>query len=518
MTSQIIRWSLPVLLAAASIGGLVTSRGLIAPAPGPAVASSSPAQARLEPIVAHARPGQWSSLLAWAVRANVTVLAANQRAGILVIAVSKNRLSAVARAAAPLTDVLSVSGAKAAAASVADITLSPSPMLDYAPLVQRGLIGLDTHATGAGQTIAIIGWGDAISDADLSAWALGTGEPLIAEGLGAGKVQWIPLLGGSAMTSQGAQAELAMDVEYAHAMAPQATIRVYLAPDRCDSSGCLGDWAGLEAAVTVAVADGAKIIAGSWGGLESDLSTDGTGALEPVLQAAAQVGVSFFFASGDVGSAGGVEYPASSPWAVAVGGATLNPGQPRSALGLAAWSRSGGGCSSLFARPSWQPAVLAGCANRAVPDLALDGDPNTGAPVYLSYGGQRGWLLGGGTSLAAPMAAALYADACAEVSCGWANPTLAKADLQPGAYSPVLTGSNGAYQAGAGWNAVTGWGVPNWPIWLTALGGVPVSQVVSAAPAGPTSTPAAPAPAATVVPPTPTATKIARLPRGSRMS
>ncbi len=76
-------------------------------------------------------------------------------------------------------------------------------------------------------------------------------------------MQRITLLGGSAMTSQATQAEIAMDVEYAHVIAPQAALRVYLTPDRCTSFGCLDDWASLLAAVTVAVKDGANIIAGS---------------------------------------------------------------------------------------------------------------------------------------------------------------------------------------------------------------------------------------------------------------
>ncbi|MGH2409750.1 MAG: S53 family peptidase, partial [Chloroflexota bacterium] len=318
-------------------------------------------------------------------------------------------------------------------------------------------------------------------------------------------------------TVQSTQAEVAMDVEYAHAIAPQANLRVYFVPDTCDPTACKGDWSSLEGAVSTAVADGAKVVTGSWGDLESDLGSAGISTFEPILQSAAATGVSFFFASGDTGSAGGVAYPASSPWAVAVGGAQLSASDPASAANLSGWPLSGGGCSTLLARPAWQSAVLVGCANRAVPDLALDADPNTGVPIYFSLGTTQGWLIAGGTSLATPMAAALYADACAEAACGWANPALATAGTQSGAYSSVLAGSNGDYQAGPGWNAITGWGVPNFAIWRTALAG--------AAPSGtavPTATPVPAAPTATAtairVPPTASPTRVPRPPRGSRLS
>ncbi|HEY8283272.1 MAG TPA: S53 family peptidase [Chloroflexota bacterium] len=400
-------------------------------------------------------------------------------------------------------------------ATSADVPMSASAPLVYGPAVQRAVYGLSANETGAGQTIAVIGWGDPISDADLAIWAAGTGVAPLTSGTGSGQIQWHSVSGGSSATVQSTQAEVAMDVEYAHAIAPQANLRVYLVPDTCDQTACKGDWSSLEAAVRQAVADGAKLVTGSWGDPESELGSDGISTFEPILQSAAAAGVSFFFASGDTGSAGGVEYPASSPWTVAVGGAQLNAADPSSAANLAGWSLSGGGCSTQLARPAWQPAVLAGCANRAVPDLALDGDPHTGVPIYFSLGNAQGWLVAGGTSLAAPMAAALYADVCAEAACGWANPALATASTRSGAYSPVLAGSNGDYQAGPGWNPITGWGVPNFAVWRSAMAG--------AAPAGtavPTATPVPAAPTATAVRVLPTAspTRVPRPPRGPRPS
>ncbi|HXT35334.1 MAG TPA: S53 family peptidase [Chloroflexota bacterium] len=410
---------------------------------------------------------------------------------------------------------VSVPQPTARVAGYADVPMSASAPMVYGPAVQRAVYGLSANETGAGQTIAVIGWGDPLSDANLATWASGSGVAPLTSGSGAGQVQWLSVSGGSASTTQSTQAEVAMDVEYAHAIAPQASLRVYFVPDTCDQIACKGDWGSLEAAVSAAVADGAKIITGSWGAHESELGDAGISTFEPILQAAAATGVSFFFASGDTGSAGGVEYPASSPWAVAVGGAQLNAADPSSAANLAGWPLSGGGCSTQIARPSWQPAVLAGCANRAVPDLALDADPNTGVPIYFSLGSAQGWLIAGGTSLATPMAAALYADVCAEAACGWANPALATAGTQAGAYSPVLSGSNGDYQAGPGWNALTGWGVPNFAVWRAAMAGA-----APAAPTDPTATPIPAAPSATAIRVVPTAspTRAARPSHGSRLS
>ncbi|HVA90976.1 MAG TPA: S53 family peptidase [Chloroflexota bacterium] len=400
-------------------------------------------------------------------------------------------------------------------ANAVDVPMSASAQMVYGPAVQRSAYGLSASETGAGQTLAVVGWGEPISDADLATWAAATGVAPLSSGTGAGQVQWLSVAGGSSGTVQSSQAEVAMDVEYAHAIAPRANLRVYFVPDTCDQSACKGDWTSLEAAVNMAVSDGAKVVTGSWGGPETELAGAGITTFEPILKAATETGVSFFFASGDAGSAGGVEYPASSPWAVAVGGAQLSAAGPSSASAFTGWSRSGGGCSTQLGRPAWQPAVLPGCVNRAVPDLALDADPNTGVPIYFSLGNSQGWLIAGGTSLAAPMAAALYADACAEGTCGWVNPALAAASAQSGAFSPVLTGSNGDYQAGPGWNAVTGWGVPNFAVWRAAMAGV-----APAAPAVPAATPVVAVPSATVIRVVPTAspTRAARPPHGPRLS
>ena len=118
--------------------------------------------------------------------------------------------------------------------------------------------------------------------------------------------------------------------------------------------------------------------------------------------------------SGDIGY--GVEYPAASPYVTAVGGTTLKVNADNSRSGETAWSGAGSGCSAYEAKPSWQHD--AACARRTVADVSADADPNTGAAVYDStkycqffgrFNCTTGWYQVGGTSLAAPLIAAVYA-------------------------------------------------------------------------------------------------------------
>src|SRR5204863_3475286 len=112
------------------------------------------------------------------------------------------------------------------------------------------------------------------------------------------------------------------------------------------------------------------------------------------LQHAASVGKTFYFSSGDSAS---ISYPATSPYAVAVGGTHLNLDGGFDYVSESAWGGSGNGCSTVFGRPSWQVGVgnAATCTGRAMPDVAADGDPGSGAYVWVDGGHHQI----GGTSL-----------------------------------------------------------------------------------------------------------------------
>jgi subtilase family serine protease len=184
--------------------------------------------------------------------------------------------------------------------------------------------------------------------------------------------------------------ETALDVEAVHAMCPRCGIALVEADNASLPS--------LMAAVDQAVASGAQVVSMSWGGPESaaELSAD---------QHFAPAGVEFMASSGDSGY--GVSYPAASSFVTAVGGTTLQLGAHGRAQETA-WTGAGSGCSRYEPKPAWQTDRV--CARRSVADLAADADPATGAAVYTSLSDQgAGWMVVGGTSLAAPLAAGLAA-------------------------------------------------------------------------------------------------------------
>lgn len=117
-------------------------------------------------------------------------------------------------------------------------------------------------------------------------------------------------------------------------------------------------------------------------------------------------GVAITASAGDSGY--GVEYPAASPFVTAVGGTTLTA-DASSARGWteSVWKDTGSGCSAYEPNPGWQPETTL-CQNRTVADVAADANPSTGVAVYDTYG-ESGWLVFGGTSVASPIVASVYA-------------------------------------------------------------------------------------------------------------
>ncbi|MCU9954212.1 protease pro-enzyme activation domain-containing protein [Burkholderia sp. BKH01] len=234
-------------------------------------------------------------------------------------------------------------------------------------------------------------------------------------------------------------------------------------------------WIDMASAINLAVADNtARVINMSIGGCESRAPTVSVDAL---LKLAVAQGQTFSVSSGDSGSVGygcsgtSVEYPASSPYVVAVGGTSLYTNANGSYAGETAWDGSGGGISVVEPIPAWQSNVsqLNGRAYRGVPDLAFDADPYSGAQVIV--GGQLQTV--GGTSLAAPLFAATWArmlsGACATAP-GFAAPTLYSFQATtPAIFRDVSYGTNGAYSAGPGWDFVTGWGSPDISVLHSAI-------------------------------------------------
>jgi kumamolisin len=147
----------------------------------------------------------------------------------------------------------------------------------------------------------------------------------------------------------------------------------------------------------------------------------------------------------------------------AVGGTTLTPAA--GGFTQTAWNGAGSGCSAYSAKPTWQQDT--GCARRSVADVAAVADPSTGVAVYDSTanGGQSGWLVFGGTSVASPLVAGTYALA-GKPTAGSVPASYAYAAPQ-GALTDVTSGSNGTCSgsylctAGTGYDGPTGLGTPN---------------------------------------------------------
>ena len=240
--------------------------------------------------------------------------------------------------------------------------------------------------------------------------------------------------------------EISLDVQWAHAIAPNANILLVEA-----KSAYLSD---LLSAVSYAKSQPNVVaVSMSWGG--SEFSTE-TGYDNYFTSSS---GVVFFVSSGDSGA--GTSWPAASGNVVSVGGTSLS--LSGGVYSESAWSGSGGGVSTYESKPSYQSSFT--YTNRAIPDVAYNADPNTGYAVYDSYG--YGWIVVGGTSAGAPQWAAIQA-----IGLSATNQNFYKDYAQPNYstfFKDITTGSNG-FTAGPGYDLATGIGSP-----LTTSFGAPPS-------------------------------------------
>jgi hypothetical protein len=239
--------------------------------------------------------------------------------------------------------------------------------------------------------------------------------------------------------------EISLDLDMVSAIAPGAHILLVEA-----TSATMTD---LGASVNEAVALGAKFVSNSYGGGESagDLAYDTTYFNHP--------GVAITASSGD--SSYGVEYPAASQYVTAVGGTSLTAASNGRGWSESAWSGAGSGCSAYDPKPAWQ--TDSGCPRRTVADVSAVADPNTGVAVYDSYG-QSGWVVFGGTSVASPIIASVYALAGVP---GTADRPAKYPCQHTYALFDVTSGSNGSCSpaylctAGPGYDGPTGLGTPD---------------------------------------------------------
>ena len=343
----------------------------------------------------------------------------------------------------------------------------------YTPVEVANAYAFPAEATGAGECIGLIELGGGFRTEDLDVYfsELARSTPVVTAVSIDGATNQPGAPGGP-------DGEVMLDLEVAGAVAPGSRIAVYFAPNTDQ---------GFLDAVSTAVHDTRNrpsVISISWGSAESTWSAQAMAEMDRAFAAAAAIGVSVTVAAGDNGSSDGqsdglahVDFPASSPHALACGGTRLEA-QGAVISSEVVWNdgpglgATGGGVSAVFAVPSYQhgagvpPSVNpGGQRGRGVPDVAGDADPDTGYRVLVD-----GEVLPiGGTSAVAPLWAGLIA--CLNQELG--RPV---GLLQPFLYGPgvsslhdITSGSNGAYRAGPGWDACTGLGSPDGSALAAAL-------------------------------------------------
>ena len=360
----------------------------------------------------------------------------------------------------------------------------------YSPAQIATAYGFDKIAsTGAGKTIAIIdAYGSPNVQKDLNTFCTQYGLPQTTVNI------YYPS-GNPAKPDSGWASETALDVEWAHAMAPGATIALVVSPDASLTN--------LLAAVNYATGTlKATVVSMSWGAAESaGLKTYDSYFNKP--------GIDFVASSGDSGK--GVEWPAVSPYVLGVGGTTLVTNASSGAVtSETAWNMSGGGLSVTQMLPTYQSGWNLS-PGRGVPDVSYNGDPYTGVSVYFTDPTTNvgGWYIYGGTSAGAPQWAALLARRAALGNAGTnAIGTVIYAAAKTNYAAllrDIITGSNGL-PATVKYDFVTGLGSPIAP----AVATLPNTGATPAPTPTPTPTPKpTPVPTPTPTPkPTPSPTPV----------
>ncbi len=320
---------------------------------------------------------------------------------------------------------------------------------------------------GRGQTIALIELGGGYLKSDIKKFFSSLNLPVP-------QVTSVSVNGGKNLPfiNRGADTEVALDIQVAGAVAPGAKIVVYFAPN--DDQSFLK-------AVLAAIHDEINkpsVISISWGAAERQWTEQQMLAMNEAFKSAAALGISVFCAAGDDGANDNVydgkahvDFPASSPFAIACGGTSLtlsNGVKSEKVWNDGDGSATGGGISNFFPKPDYQfglklpPGPEPNFNGRGLPDVSAVADPYTGYAVLV----HGTWTVVGGTSAVAPLYAGLVARLNARLNkpVGFIN---APVYTKPGSrlFNDIVSGNNSVdkvsgYESTPGWDAVTGWGTP----------------------------------------------------------
>jgi subtilase family serine protease len=308
--------------------------------------------------------------------------------------------------------------------------------------------------------------------------------------LPAARIQVVTTLAGEASPWRASGEEI-QDFEIVHTVAPAATLRVVLLPSNVLQNAATAT-ADMIAALRLAVSD-TDVASISFSLGEHYFTTAQVAEMHSILLGAAAHHVTVDGSSGDAGASSDPRWgmpdkeaslPASDPLVLAVGGTTLTANPSTGAyIGETAWGgtltqvasgASGGGFSHRYARPAYQDGVPGISPTRGVPDVAGDAD-QPGLSIVFAAGGKTWVIPAGGTSASAPLWGGLIAlaDQDAHHHLGFVNPAIyrtARSSSYREAFHDITTGNNTVitgtgtvtgYQAGPGWDPVTGWGSPD---------------------------------------------------------
>jgi subtilase family serine protease len=294
--------------------------------------------------------------------------------------------------------------------------------------------------------------------------------------------------------------ETALDVETAHAVAPDATIDLVVTGDTTYDATSEQFFIDLLKPVQYAIDHNlGDVISISYGFGESCFDASYFKLEHSVFSAARAKNISIIVSAGDDGSsipsciggpagtitkAQGVSVPASDPLVTSVGGTSLNTDLSGNYVGETTWDDfpdgvgTGGGYSSIYPQPAYQKNVTFD-PHRGLPDVSWDGDPNTGVPVVMSIQGGTYVVPFGGTSVGAPAWAGVVALANQKAGkrLGFLNSSIYRiiqSTSYTKAFNDIISGNNAVttfdsngnqiyvpgYSANIGWDAATGAGTP----------------------------------------------------------
>lgn len=343
------------------------------------------------------------------------------------------------------------------------ITPSFSGTLHSAPEIAK-LYDFPLELDGRGQTIGFLELGGALNRDDLRSYFKSFNLPVP-------EVSSISVDGFTPRSDKRNNSQVMMDIEIAGSIAPRAHIELYFAPSSGD---------GIRDAIRMAVQNRVAVFSSGWAMPESKWSQRDVTEINNSLEEAAQNDVTVIATAGYRGVTDGVkdgkrhvDFPASSPWVLSVGGTTLRTADGHIESETVWNSRrgfaTGGGVSEIFDRPQWQlglpvPPRANGKPGRGIPDIVASASPENGFAIVVA--GKINEV--GGPSASVPMIDALVADIDQALGyrVGYFNPQLYQEIGPAGAFRFVKTGDNGSdgvagYSAQQGWSPVAGWGSPD---------------------------------------------------------